>query len=149
MTAPASRPRPARRALDELSLPVDEGALEAVLATSPEWLAADRRSAYDAWSELPGESNLLYTPYIDLRGARLEAAEFATDHGTERSVGTLPDDADGLIEFDEGRVVAVALSDTAEAAGVVVRALLDDVDAVRDLLDGGPSVPSTDKFAQL
>ena len=149
MTAPASRPRPARRALDELSLPVDEGALEAVLATSPEWLAADRRSAYDAWSELPGESNLLYTPYIDLRGARLEAAEFATDHGTERSVGTLPDDADGLIEFDEGRVVAVALSDTAEAAGVVVRSLLDDVDAVRDLLDGGPSVPSTDKFAQL
>jgi Fe-S cluster assembly scaffold protein SufB len=149
MTAPASRPRPARRALDELSLPVDEGALEAVLATSPDWLAADRRAAYEAWSALPGESNLLYTPYIDLRAARLEAVEFATDHGTERRVGTLPDDADGLIEFDEGRVVAVALSDTAEAAGVVVRSLLDDVDVVRDLLDGGPSVPSTDKFAQL
>ena len=64
-------------------------------------------------------------------------------------MGTLPDDADGLIEFDEGRVVAVALSDAAEAAGVVVRSLLDDVDVVRDLLDGGPSIPSTDKFAQL
>ncbi len=149
MTAPASRPRPARRALDELSLPVDEGALDAVLATSPDWLAADRRAAYEAWSALPGESNLLYTPYIDLRAARLEAAEFATDHGTERRAGALPDDADGLIEFDEGRVVAVALSDAAEAGGVVVRSLLDDVDVVRDLLDGGPSVPSTDKFAQL
>jgi Fe-S cluster assembly scaffold protein SufB len=149
MTAPASRPRPARRALDELSLPVDEGALEAVLATSPDWLAADRRAAYEAWSALPGESNLLYTPYIDLRAARLEAAEFAIDHGTERGVVTLPADADGLIEFDEGRVVAVVLSATAEAAGVVVRSLLDDVDAVRGLLDGGPSVPSTDKFAQL
>ena len=149
MTAPASRPRPARRALDELSLPVDEGALKAVLATSPEWLATDRRAAYEAWSALPGESNLLYTPYIDLRAARLESAEFATDHGTERGVGTLPADADGLIEFDEGRVVAVALSAAAEAAGVVVRPLLDDVDSVRDLLDGGPSVPSTDKFAQL
>ncbi len=149
MTAPASRPRPARRALDELSLPVDEGALEAVLATSPDWLAADRRAAYEAWSALPGESNLLYTPYIDLRAARLEAVEFATDHGTERRVGTLPADADGLIEFDEGRIVAVALSAAAEAAGVVVRSLLDDVDSVRDLLDGGPSVPATDKFAQL
>ena len=121
MTAPASRARPARRALDELSLPVDAGALDAVLATSPDWLAADRRAAFEAWSALPGESNLLYTPYIDLRGAQLEAARFATDHGTERGVGTVPDDAEGLIEFDEGRVVGVALSRAAAAAGVVLR----------------------------
>jgi Fe-S cluster assembly scaffold protein SufB len=149
MTAPASRPRPARRALDELSLPVDESALEAVLADSPAWLAADRRAAFEAWSVLPGESNMLYTPYIDLRAARLESAVFATDHGTQPSVGTLPDDADGLIEFDEGRVTVIALSAEAEGAGVVVRPLLDDVDAVRDLLDGAPSLPSSDKFAQL
>ncbi len=62
---------------------------------------------------------------------------------------TAPDDAEGLIEFDEGRVVGVALSETARAAGVVVRPLLDDVEAVRDLLDGAPSIPSDDKFAQL
>ena len=61
-----------------------------MLATSPDWLAADRRSAYEAWAALPGESNLLYTPYIDLRAAQLEAAAFATDHGTERRGGTLP-----------------------------------------------------------
>jgi Fe-S cluster assembly scaffold protein SufB len=149
MTAPASRPRPARRALDELSLPVDAGALDAVLATSPDWLAADRRAAYQAWSALPGESNLLYTPYIDLRAAQLEGAGFATDHGTERATGTLPEDADGLIEFDEGRVAAITLSASAEAAGVVLRPLLDDVDAVRDLLEGGASIASNDKFAQL
>ena len=149
MTAPASKPRPARRALDELTLPVDESALEAVLATSPDWLAADRRSAFQAWSALPGESNLLYTPYIDLRAARLEGVAFATDHGTERGAGTLPLDADGLIEFDEGRIIAVTLSPAAEAAGVVLRPLLDDVESVRDLLDGAPSLPSNDKFAQL
>jgi Fe-S cluster assembly scaffold protein SufB len=149
MTAPASRARPARRALDELSLPVDAGALDAVLATSPDWLAADRRAAFEAWAALPGESNKLYTPYIDLRGAQLEAAVFASDRGTERGVVTTPDDAEGLIEFDEGRVVGIALSEAARAAGVVVRPLLDDVEAVRDLLDGAPSIPASDKFAQL
>jgi len=149
MTAPASRPRPARRALDELSLPVDASALDAVLASSPDWLAEDRRAAFEAWSTLPGESNLLYTPYIDLRGAELEGATFVTDHGTERGVGTVPADADGLIEIDEGRVAAVSLSPAAAAAGVVLRPLLDDVDSVRDLLDGGPSVAANDKFSQL
>lgn len=149
MTAPASRARPARRALDELSLPVDAGALDAVLATSPDWLAADRRAAFEAWSALPGESNKLYTPYIDLRGAQLDGATLSTDHGTERGVATVPADAEGVIEIAEGRVVGIALSDTASEAGVVVRSLLDDVEAVRDLLDGGPSLPSDDKFAQL
>jgi Fe-S cluster assembly scaffold protein SufB len=149
MTAPASRPRPARRALDELSLPVDAGALDAVLASSPDWLAADRRAAFEAWAALPGESNLLYTPYIDLRGAQLEGVELRTEHGTERGVGTVPDDADGLIEFEEGRVVGIALSAAAAAAGVDLRPLLDDVDAVRDHLDGGASLPTSDKFAQL
>jgi Fe-S cluster assembly scaffold protein SufB len=149
MTAPASRPRPARRALDQLSLPVDADALDAVVASSPDWLAADRVAAFEAWAALPGESNMLYTPYIDLRAAELEGAKLATDHGTERGVGTVPADADGLIEIDEGRIAAVALSSAAEAAGVVLRPLLDDLDAVRDLLDGGPSLASTDKFAQL
>ncbi len=149
MTAPASRPRPARRALDELSLPVDASSLDAVLASSPDWLAADRRAAFEAWGTLPGESNMLYTPYIDLRAAELEEAEFVTDHRTESGVGTVPADADGLIEIDEGRVAAVALSPTAAAAGVVLRPLLDDVDSVRELLDGAPSVASNDKFAQL
>ena len=148
MTAPAS-PRPARRALDELSLPVDESALENVLADSPGWLAADRREAFAVWAALPGESNLLYTPYIDLRAARLEAVEFVTDHGTERGVGTLPEDADGLIEISEGRVTTAEVSEAAHEAGVAIRSLLDDVEAIRDLIEGAPSLPADDKFAQV
>jgi Fe-S cluster assembly scaffold protein SufB len=149
MTAPASRPRPARRALDELSLPVDADALDAVIATSPDWLAADRRAAYALWSALPGESNLLYTPYIDLRAAQLESARFATDHDSKQGAGTLPEDADGLIEITEGRVTSLEVSEAAHEAGVAIRSLLDDVEAIRDLLEGGPALPATDKFAQL
>ncbi len=148
MTAPAS-PRPARRALDELSLPVDESALGNAVADSPDWLAADRREAFAVWATLPGESNLLYTPYIDLRAARLEAVEFLTDHGTERGVGTLPEDADGLIEISEGRVTTAEVSEAAHEAGVAIRSLLDDVEAIRDLIEGGASLPVDDKFAQV
>ncbi len=54
MTAPAARPRPARRALDELSLTVDESTLATVGAGDPDWLVADRRAAFDAWASLPG-----------------------------------------------------------------------------------------------
>ncbi len=73
MTAPAagSRPRPARRALDDLSLPIDSSSLEVLAAAGPDWLAAERRAAFEAWASLPPESNLLYTPYIDLRLADL------------------------------------------------------------------------------
>ena len=146
---PVARTRPARRPLDELSLPVDAAALDAASAASPDWLAADRRAAFEAWSTLPGESNLLYTPYIDLRAAQLEHARFVTEPATERGAGTLPVDADGLIEIVEGRVTAVALSSAAEAAGVTLRPLADDVESVRDLLDGGATIPANDKFGQL
>ena len=79
MTASAARPRPARRALDELSLPVDAALLERVGAGDPDWLTADRRAAFEAFERLPGESNLLYTPYIDLRLAQLDGATVVSD----------------------------------------------------------------------
>jgi Fe-S cluster assembly scaffold protein SufB len=148
-TAPVARTRPARRPLDELSLPVDAAALEAAVAGSPDWLASDRRAAFEAWSTLPGESNLLYTPYIDLRAAQLESARFVTETATERGTATLPADADGLIEIVEGRVTTVELSAEAEAAGVTLRPLTDDLESVRDLLDGGATIPAKDKFAQM
>jgi Fe-S cluster assembly scaffold protein SufB len=148
-----ARPRPARRALDELSLPVDASILDALAASEPAWLTADRRAAYDAWSTLPAESNLLYTPYIDLRGARLETAQLLTDIPAGREAGALPDDATALIEITDGSVTAVTLSDTAAAAGIMLtdlRVLLDrDPDRARALLTGGPGVPGDDKFAQL
>jgi Fe-S cluster assembly protein SufD len=148
-TEPVARTRPARRALDELSLVVDAAALQAASAGSPDWLAADRRAGFEAWSALPGESNMLYTPYIDLRAARLEGARFVTETATERSTGTLPADADGLIEITEGRSIVVTLSAAAETAGITLRALSDDLESMRDLLTGAPTLPADDKFAQL
>jgi Fe-S cluster assembly scaffold protein SufB len=151
LTAPAVRPRPARRALDDLSLPVEASAIEALIAASPDWLAADRREAFERWSSLPAESNLLYTPYIDLRAAALEGATFDVDGGMSAATDglALPADTDGLIEIDEGRLMGVALSDTARAAGVRLRTLSEDLDGVRNDLMREHALPADDKFAQL
>jgi Fe-S cluster assembly scaffold protein SufB len=152
LTAPAARPRPARRPLDELSLKVDERAVETLAASSPDWLAADRREAYARWASLPAESNLLYTPYIDLRGAALEGARLVESPGRDVAAAPrpeLPADADGLIEIVEGRLAGVVLSEAADAAGVGLRALDDDLDAARAALTDATALPASDKFAQL
>jgi Fe-S cluster assembly scaffold protein SufB len=153
LTAPAARPRPARRALDELSLPLDEASLERLIASSPDWLAADRRDAFGRWSSLPAESNLLYTPYIDLRAAALEDATFdlgaAQADGAAEAALDLPADTDALIEVGEGRLTGVALSDTARAAGVRLGTLSEELDSVRDDLLREHALPADDKFAQL
>jgi Fe-S cluster assembly scaffold protein SufB len=152
LTAPAARPRPARRALDDLSLTVDEGALEALVSSSPDWLVADRRDAYALWASLPAESNLLYTPYIDLRGAALEGARLVGPSGGDESAppsSTLPGDADALIEVVEGGRAGVALSEAAIESGVRLRGLADDLDDVRDDLTREHVLSTTDKFAQL
>jgi Fe-S cluster assembly scaffold protein SufB len=152
LTAPAARPRPARRALDDLSLSVDETLLQAHAATEPDWLTQDRRVAFDAWTSLPAESNLLYTPYIDLRAARLETARLVTP-ATGASTGSLPAEATALLELTDGVVTVAALSDEAKAAGITLtslRGLLDeDPSRVQSLLADGPDLAETDKFAQL
>ncbi|HEY4632690.1 MAG TPA: hypothetical protein VIH00_02140, partial [Candidatus Limnocylindrales bacterium] len=152
MTAPASRPRPARRTLDDLSLPVEPAALETLAALGPDWLAADRRAAFEAWARLPGESNLLYTPYIDLRAAQLADAVVVVDVHEVRPTGTLPPDADGLLELTEGAVTAAVLSPAAAAAGVTLTTIGDllerDPERARTMLVGGTALPATDKFAQ-
>jgi Fe-S cluster assembly scaffold protein SufB len=152
LTAPAARPRPARRALNELSLTVEDEALEAAVASSPDWLAADRRDAYARWVSLPAEANLLYTPYIDLRGATLEGARLvgpSAAGGPIASAFELPDDTDALIEIVEGRLAGVALSAAASGAGVRLRGLGEDLDGVRNALVDDSALPASDKFAQL
>ena len=128
---------------------MDAATLEAVAAGGPDWLIADRRAAFATWAELPGESNMLYTPYIDLRAAVLDDARIVTEVAAERRTGTLPADADGLIVVDEGRITSVELSEAAHEAGVALRSLLDDVESVRDRLADGGVLPANDKFAQL
>jgi Fe-S cluster assembly scaffold protein SufB len=150
LTAPAARPRPARRALDELSLTVDDSLLAGLAKDEPDWLTVDRREAFERWTTLPAESNLLYTPYIDLRGAQLEDAHIAVRMLAADPMGDdLPDDADALIEITHGRVTTVAMSDRARAAGVTVRSLRDDLPSVRDDLIERSALATDDKFAQL
>lgn len=151
----ATRSRAPRRPLDELSLPVDAVLLEAFAATEPAWLTTDRRAAFDAWATLPSESNLLYTPYIDLRAARLEAATVITAPGSrdDAAPSTLPEDAAAFLELTDGVVTAAILSAEAQRAGVVLTDLRDllvrDPDRARVLLESGPDLPAVDKFAQL
>ena len=152
-STPAGRTRPARRALDELSLTVDAETLAAASAGDPDWLVADRAEAFAAWTALPAESNLLYTPYIDLRAATLDTAGLRTGVATAATTGELPGDADGLIEIVDGDVTAVALSPSATSAGVRLTTIADllrsDPAAARARLEGGAGLPATDKFAQL
>ena len=152
MTVPASRPRPARRALDELSLPVDASLVDAVGARDPDWLKADRRAAFEAFERLPAESNLLYTPYIDLRLAQLDGATVISKaFRSDRRLGQLPvdGDADALVEIDETGAVVVALSKAAADASLLVGPLREAFDAVRDALTSSDAIAGDDKFAQL
>ncbi len=156
MTAPASRPRPARRALDELSLPVQRRDLDELALVAgwpqPEWLMSDREAAFDAWASLPGESNLLYTPYIDLRAAQLQSARQPVSVAWQHVPADLPDDASGLLVIAEGDVIASALSSVAMDAGVELTTFAELLDreperahALFDLFE----LPTNDKFAQL
>jgi Fe-S cluster assembly scaffold protein SufB len=151
--ASASRQRAPRRPLDALSLPVDSATLAAAGAGDPAWLVADRAAAFERWTALPAESNLLYTPYIDLRATRLEDARLATRLEATPDGADLPSDADGLIELADGRMTGCALSEAAAQAGVRLTTLgelvASDPDRARGLLDGGAALPDADKFAQL
>ena len=141
--SPAARPRLARRAIDDLGLAIDRAMV--VRAGEPAWLTTDRAAAFEAFTTLPAESNLLYSTYIDLRAAQLGEARLVDDPAS-RSDTSLPDDADAIIVIDEGERVAVALSPTAAAAGVRVSEGVTEADRSA-LLE--TSLPATDKFAQL
>ena len=149
MTAP--RPaRPVRRALDDLSLPIDRGDLDDRLMGLP--VPDGRIEALDAYEALPAESNRLYTTYIDLRAAALGAATIRWDPATAPVGVPVPDGADGLLVFTEGDLTASALSSAAMDAGVEFTTIADFLerkpDRAKELLGAGP-LPADDKFAQL
>ena len=153
--APVVRQRPARRALDDLSLRVTRADVDAIAAAPAlgSWLAADRAEAWEAYERLPAESNRLYTPYIDLRAAQLEKVAVGAAAVARDVAAQLPDDADALLVLTEGRVTASALSDAARAAGVELTTIAElhgrDPGRVETLLRGGTTLPADDKFAQL
>ncbi len=67
----ARPPRAPRRAPSELTFKLDEADVTGHAASEPDWLTADRRTAFDRYTALPVETNQLYTTYVDLRTADL------------------------------------------------------------------------------
>jgi Fe-S cluster assembly scaffold protein SufB len=135
-TAVAARARPARRSPGDLALAfVGTELLDALSSerSEPDWLRHDRRAALDAFTALPIEANQLYTPYIDLRSASLEDVQpYVTD-----APATLGDDLRELDLRDGVHVETLA------------QWLERDPEGFRAAIEGGGSLPSTDKLAML
>jgi Fe-S cluster assembly scaffold protein SufB len=119
----------------------------------PEWLLEERMDAARRYAELPPELNPLFTNYLDLRAARFGDIEPYTETGDAEQVSAVvPEGAAGLLQVDEDRVVARALTDEARARGVVLdtfaNVLRQRPQLLRDALAGGTTLPENDKFAQ-
>ena len=150
--APATPRRPGRRVPTELAFDVDPVWFEALIAAGPEWLADDRRAALERFHLLPVESNRLYTPYVDLRAADVQAI---TPYRVEAAAGRrqgIPEGASGIAALREDVVDEITLDDDARAAGVT----LDTLDRftqtspsdARRLLTAS-TLPDDDKLGQL
>jgi Fe-S cluster assembly scaffold protein SufB len=119
----------------------------------PKWLLEDRLAGYTDYAALPIEGNQLFTLYVDLRAARWADIEPYRETGDAPQVSSaVPEGAAALIEVAEDRVVARGMSEGARAAGVVVdtfaNVLKERPQLLRDVIDGGTSLPANDKFAQ-
>ena len=150
---------PARQAPTDLTLDfVDEATVRGVVAAAgdPDWLLADRLAGLRGFEALPIESNPLYTPYVDLRNAHLSAVRpypAGTRAGAGAGKAPLPEGVAAYAEFAEDRLTALVLSPAARDAGVVLETLASlgarDPALLRDLLDGGCTLPETDKLGQM
>ena len=148
--APATR-RPARRSPTELSFRLTPEHVEAAATADPDWLAADRRAAFEALGRTPLETNQLYTTYLDLRSAELEHVQPYPTASPASPASTVPEDAAAIISFREDDLVELALAGDARAAGVTVESaaaliVRDPVTARRLLVDDAP-LPRDDAFA--
>jgi Fe-S cluster assembly protein SufD len=159
-TAPAAaspapaRPRTPRRSPTDLTFRLDEDLVERFAAAGPEWLAVDRRAALARYRALPVESNRLYTPYVDLRAAELDAIRaYEAPAGEAGGRVALPEGTAALGAVREDAVDALELDDDARAAGVTLETLAEliqrDPTAARRLLDDETSLPADDALAQL
>jgi Fe-S cluster assembly scaffold protein SufB len=136
-TRTTDRPRPLRRSPADLPFHfADRGLAQALAAErdEPAWLRAERIEAWKAFEALPTESNELYTPYIDLRGASLDDVKPYVKDGPPG----LGDDLATLRPLPRG-VVVETMSDW----------LARDPDAFRAAIEGGSGLPAADKLAML
>ena len=156
--SPAVRPARVRRGPADLSVtfldrPFVEGLVDE--RGEPGWLREDRLAALALFEALEVESNRLYTPYVDLRGASLaDAAPYTRTASAPATPGKpLPDDIAGLMELDEDGVVSLELAPDARDAGVRLLTLAElirtDEPTARELLADGGVLPADEKLAQL
>ncbi len=148
--------RTPRQAPTDLTFNLDQGLVESWAHQEPDWLAADRRSAFERWAALPVEGNRLYTTYLDLRLAQLAdvvpwaAPSAAPSAGHPRR---LPAGVAGIASFIEDGIEQLAVDDEARAAGVVLDSLEGllghDETLARRLLADPAALPADDKLAQL
>jgi Fe-S cluster assembly scaffold protein SufB len=113
----------------------DRGLAQALAAEreEPDWLRAERIEAWKAFEALPVESNQLYTPYVDLRGAALdEARPYVLD-----GPASLGDD---LLALTVPKAVQVE---------TFAQWLARDPEGFRAAIDGGHTLPANDKLAML
>jgi Fe-S cluster assembly scaffold protein SufB len=132
----ATSPRTRRRGPAELPFRFAERGLAETLVAQrnePDWLLAERLAALAAFDAMPVESNQLYTPYVDLRSANLDEVR--------------PYVLDGPPGLGDD------LKDLSLPPGVQVETmsqwLARDPDGFRAVIDGGATLPSDDKLAQL
>ncbi|HEU0236621.1 MAG TPA: SufD family Fe-S cluster assembly protein [Candidatus Limnocylindrales bacterium] len=151
----ARPPRAPRQAPADLTFSPDEALLARWAADEPDWLTADRAAALERFSALPTESNVLYTPYIDLRAADLaEVRAWEEPAGAPDGPGlAVPDGAAGLAELVEDRVEGLVLDPAVAALGVTLDTfgglIGRDPDAATRLIGDPASLPLDDRLAQL
>jgi len=156
---PSSPGRPARVRRSPTDLPVtflDREFVESLVDErgEPGWLRDDRLAALERFAALEVESNRLYTPYVDLRAASVDAAApYVVTASRPSGEGVLPAELAGLIEIDEDGVAAVRLDEATRSAGVRLLTLAElvrtDEAFARRLLDDGGLVPADEKLGQL
>ena len=150
------RTRSPRRTPADLTYRPDTGLIRSSAAEQPDWLAADRLVALDAFDRLPIESNQLYTPYVDLRAADLaDVRAWESPAGEPRTTdrSALPDGAGVLASFVEDGIDAIVLGEEAAAAGVTVEPIAalvaHDPATARRVLAAPAVLPADDRLAQL
>jgi Fe-S cluster assembly scaffold protein SufB len=123
--------------------------------SEPDWLLADRLAALSKVASLPGEPNMLFTPYYDLRAVAFDAIEPYSPTAIAANVDAarLPDGAAALVHIDERRIVGRVIGAEAQAAGVVISTLDEAArtspELLRPFIENGGSLPADDTFGQV
>jgi Fe-S cluster assembly protein SufD len=123
----------------------------------PEWLRADRLAALQVLTDLPAEPNQLFITYLDLRAVDFGAVEpyppVETPGASALDGEPVPAGAAALVHVDERGLRTLTMTDAAREAGLFIGTLAEVVrtrpDLVRDLIEGGRSLPADDPFGQV